>query len=237
MLVLVRPISRLLEAMTDATLEQLKDLIVRMQPDGHGSVKLPTERELARTLDVQRSTLRERLAALEALGLIRRTQGSGTYLALPDSSFLQFYFEIALKLGHFNMQQLSMARALLERGVAREAALQATEVDIVGLEDAYIRMLAAGDAAAGDAADHEFHLRLARATHNPAIALLIDGLSALLFRLLQQRRQVVRAIPGAVERSNAAHAALLAALRAHDPAAAETAIEQHFRVWEQVIVS
>jgi GntR family transcriptional repressor for pyruvate dehydrogenase complex len=217
----------------DATLEGLKALIVGLQPDTQGLARLPTERELARTLDVQRSTLRERLAALEALGLIRRTQGSGTYLSLPDSTFVQFYFELALKLGYFSAEQLGQARELIEREVARTAATHATAADLQALEAAYAQLEAATSVEAGDTADYAFHLALCRAAHNPVIGLLMDGLASVLFQALQQRRRVLRAVPGAAARTNATHRPLLDAIHARDPERALAAMDEHFRAWDR----
>ncbi|HTX00466.1 MAG TPA: GntR family transcriptional regulator, partial [Acidimicrobiales bacterium] len=42
--------------------------------------RLPSERELATTLGVARSTLREAMAALDLLGIIEVRPGSGSYL-------------------------------------------------------------------------------------------------------------------------------------------------------------
>lgn len=43
--------------------------------------RLPSERDLLKTLDVSRATLRDSLATLEAEGLVTRRHGSGTYVA------------------------------------------------------------------------------------------------------------------------------------------------------------
>jgi GntR family transcriptional repressor for pyruvate dehydrogenase complex len=43
--------------------------------------RIPSERELAETLQVGRSTIREALRSLELLGLIETRRGEGTFLA------------------------------------------------------------------------------------------------------------------------------------------------------------
>lgn len=70
----------------DRLLERITDVILRVAPDRSGQVRLPTERALAEMLGVQRATVRERLATLQSLGVIRRTQGSGTYLSLVSGA-------------------------------------------------------------------------------------------------------------------------------------------------------
>jgi GntR family transcriptional regulator, transcriptional repressor for pyruvate dehydrogenase complex len=217
----------------DATLEGLKELLASVQPDAQGNARLPTERELARRLEVQRSTVRERLAALEALGLIRRTQGSGTYLSLPDSAFVQLYFELALRLGYFSAAQLGEARELIEREVARLAATQATAEDLEALEAAYTGIAEASSVEAGDEADYAFHQALCRAAHNPVVSLLMDGLASVLFATLQQRRRAVHALPGAAARTNASHRPLIEAIRSRDPERAMAAMDEHFRAWDR----
>lgn len=51
-----------------------------------GGSALPAERELARLLGVSRVTVRQALALLEAEGLLRRKQGSGTFVEPPRSA-------------------------------------------------------------------------------------------------------------------------------------------------------
>lgn len=47
--------------------------------------RLPSEPQLARSLGVSRATLREAMRTFETQGLIRRRQGSGTYVVHPSS--------------------------------------------------------------------------------------------------------------------------------------------------------
>ena len=99
----------------DETLERLAALITDVPLGANGEHRLPTERKLASILEVNRGTVRERLAALEILGLIRRRQGSGTYLGMPHPTFIRLYFEMAVKLGYVEIGQLQQARELIER--------------------------------------------------------------------------------------------------------------------------
>ena len=60
--------------------ETLGQLIMAAPPNQ----KLPSEPELARRLGVSRATLREAMRSFETQGLIRRRQGSGTYVIHPS---------------------------------------------------------------------------------------------------------------------------------------------------------
>ncbi len=215
----------------DETLERLVTVLV--ETNGSGLTKVPTERELASELGVNRSTVREALSALEVLGLVRRTQGSGTYLDMPRSSFVRLYFEMALRLGRVKVSELEQAREMIERVSARQAALSATDEDISVLEECVDKMLHTDSLEEGDRADHEFHLTLVRATQNPVMVLIVDGLSSVLWDLLRRRRYKVRHAPRSFELTNRDHVPILRAIKNRDPDRAVAAVEEHFRIWSE----
>jgi DNA-binding FadR family transcriptional regulator len=218
---------------SDEILKQLRDIIANLKPNALGQHKLPTERELADILGVQRSTVRERLAALETLGLINRTQGRGTFLSMPQSIFMQFYFEVALQLNYISIDELQQAREMIEREIARLAALYATPESIATLEDALARMIHTHNVDEAVNADYEFHLALAHATQNPVIILIIEGLSVVLRRVLTRRLQMIRMVAGFANRLDVAHKNILEAVRNRDPEQAAEAMEEHFWVWKR----
>jgi GntR family transcriptional regulator len=59
--------------------ERLRDIISVTQPGD----RLPSEPELARQFGVSRATLREAMRTFETQGMIRRRQGSGTFVTHP----------------------------------------------------------------------------------------------------------------------------------------------------------
>ncbi len=59
--------------------DQLGQIIATITPGG----RLPSEPNLAEQLSVSRATLREAMRTFETQGIIRRRQGSGTYVNLP----------------------------------------------------------------------------------------------------------------------------------------------------------
>ena len=219
----------------DETLERLAAAVVSAAENGGvgNKLRVPTERDLAASLGVNRNTLRERLSALEVLGLLRRTQGSGTYLDMPHPTFVRLYFEMAVKLGHVEVGELQKAREMIERAVVRESAVSATLEDVVALERCVERMLNSTSIEEGDDADYEFHMRLLKASKNPVMELIAEGLSSVLRDLLRQRRYTVRRRPGSFARTNADHVPIIDAIRAGDPEAAEIAIDEHFRIWNE----
>ena len=83
--------------------EQLSQLIALTEPGG----RLPSEPALAKDLGVSRATLREAMRMFETQGLIRRRQGSGTYVTHPSQVFesgLEMLESIETLAARFNLE-------------------------------------------------------------------------------------------------------------------------------------
>jgi GntR family transcriptional repressor for pyruvate dehydrogenase complex len=220
----------------DPILSKLREVLLELGSAASSSpltTRLPPERELAARLGIQRSTLRERLAMLEQLGVLKRMQGSGTYVSLPNSEFIRFYFDLAVALGLISIEELEVAREVLEREIAHRAAKMADADDIAELHRLAQRMLQATNAQERLEADYQFHMRLAASARNPVISIIINGLSNVLRRTLYHRHFLVRSVPGAAERIDGSHGPIVDAIRGRDPEAALTAMDAHFRIWDE----
>ena len=66
-----------------STSQRLQEDLARIIDVTVSGDRLPSEPELARRLGVSRATLRESMRSFETQGLIRRRQGSGTYVVHP----------------------------------------------------------------------------------------------------------------------------------------------------------
>jgi GntR family transcriptional repressor for pyruvate dehydrogenase complex len=221
---------------SDNILSALRDLIVQAgnrQPDA-GRFRLPPERELAAKLNIQRAALRDKLATLEHLGMLDRTQGSGTYVRMLNADLIRLYFDLALALGYINIDELETARELLEREIAHRAAIVGTEADFDELQSLCDHMAGAATVEEQLDADYRFHMRLAQAARNPVISLIIEGLSSVLHTVLARRRRMVRSVPDAAALQNAAHPPIVVALRCRDPDGAMSAMDSHFRVTNEL---
>lgn len=65
--------------------QRLHDRLGRIIAAADPGMRLPSEPELAKNLGVSRATLREAMRTFETQGLIRRKQGSGTYVTHPSA--------------------------------------------------------------------------------------------------------------------------------------------------------
>jgi GntR family transcriptional repressor for pyruvate dehydrogenase complex len=143
--------------------------------------RLPPERQLAATLGVGRSAVREALAALEILGIVDVRAGSGTYLRGTASQLLPQTLRWGLLIGRKNTEELLELRSGLEIYVARLAAGRAAASDHRALSDSLERMASrTGDLAAFAQADLDFHTALAVAAGNDTIVDLLQVARSLL---------------------------------------------------------
>ena len=83
--------------------------------------RLPPERQLAATLAVGRSAVREALAALEILGVVDVRPGSGTYLRGNASELLPQTLSWGMMLNKSRTAELAEVRGALEIYAARLA--------------------------------------------------------------------------------------------------------------------
>lgn len=193
--------------------------------------RLPTERELAEQFGVSRPTLREALIALEMLGMIEARHGLGIYVTgnvrpvVPSS-------EVDVDVGAF---ELIEARRLFEGEAAALAATSIDEAQLAQLEAAMVRMHEEEEIA-GEEADREFHMIIARATGNGAIIATIETLWDWRNRSPLARNILARARGMGLEPRINEHRRVFEALQARDPAAARQAMRDHLeRVIEHLL--
>ena len=126
----------------------LEQIIENVQ---NGSLKagdaLPAERNMAETMKVSRSAVREALRALELLGIIEAVPGGGNYITDNLDTWLIGPLTILFRLNHSYMRQNQQLRAALERQNAILAAKKCTPLDAAEL----LMILARIDAAAIEA--------------------------------------------------------------------------------------
>lgn len=217
----------------DDLLAHIIEIAVRTRPDATGRIRLPTERELCEQLHVQRPTLRERLTMLETLGFIHRQQGSGTYLALPNSKFLQFYFEVARKLGFLQLPEIQRAMEMMGVEMAAAAAIQATSEDFDAMERVLAKLMTSDGIEALVDGQFQFHACLARACHNPVLVIVVDALASVIRSVIAHRLGVLSMVKGAFQRNVDAYASLLDALKEREPELARSALQECYALWRR----
>jgi DNA-binding FadR family transcriptional regulator len=184
-------------------------------PEG-ATLDLPS---LRAELEVSLTALREALKVLNAKGMIDARQKRGTFVQprsswhMLDADVMRWHTSAVHDPGLFD--QLTEVRAVVEPAAARLAAERATETDLAELETALTAMADARDVSAAVAADVTFHRRLLLATHNEFLAQMAQIIA---IGLAKRDEFVHHANPSDPVPS---HRAVLDAVTAHDPVAAE----------------
>lgn len=214
-------------SVSDAIVAQITDLIERniLKPGD----RLPPERELCKRFQVGRSSLREALRSLATMGLLDGRVGEGTFVC-DKSQYVERALQWGFLLDGKKLQDLSETRMMLESQNAYLAAERATPADLEAIADALAGM-AGGLADAGRflASDLQFHLLIARATHNSILYSLLETTRNYLQEWLEESLAEPSLAGPRAELSLAEHHRILAALQQRDAEAARQAMAAHIR--------
>jgi DNA-binding FadR family transcriptional regulator len=210
------------ELLTDDIVKRLVNLILDsgLRPGD----KLPSERELMVRLGVGRSSLREAIRTLGALGVVEVRVGSGMFVSDGESSVLTMPLSWGLLMGERSSQEVVEARRVVEVELAGLAAERGTDAEIAAIAEKLTLMSASlHDAEAFARYDLEFHLAVARAAHNQVLHHVLDTLRHVL------RAWFVEVFPRRPDKTETIrnHEPILAAIRARDPIAARAAMSEH----------
>lgn len=183
---------------------------------------LPSERVLCEQLGVGRSTLREALVSLAALGIVTIQQGRGVFVQDVPSALLQS--RLARLRQQPSMLEVAEARMAIEVAAAELAASRRTEADLDRMQEALEAMDAELDAGGtGIEEDALFHIYIFAACRNSVMRQLGEDLGALNHRIRHRALQD----PGRAKPANEEHWAVLAGICARDSEAAGKAMRKH----------
>lgn len=172
------------------------------------------EVSLARRYDVSRTPVREALGQLAAMGLVERRPNRGAIVAVVSPEHLASMFESMAEL------EAICARFSAERMTSKERR----ELEIE--HRAAARLVERGEESDYELFNLDFHTRLYRGAHSPHIYELAMTTRS---RLAPFRRAQFR-LAGRLEKSWREHDAIVAAILAADPAAAEAAARKHVTI-------
>ncbi|WP_026554655.1 FadR/GntR family transcriptional regulator [Arthrobacter sp. 35W] len=187
--------------------------------------KCPPEGELSAELGVSRSSLREAVRALSALGVMESRHGSGTYVSsLEPAVILQSFALLVDLLPLDGLLELFEVRRLLEAHAAAAAAANATPETLAELADLVEQMEATDGVASIPELDSRFHGAICDASGNSTLAALVK-----LFRSRGDHFHIMDGPEAEAVRtgSNAGHRAIVEAITNRDPSSAATAAAAH----------
>jgi GntR family transcriptional regulator, transcriptional repressor for pyruvate dehydrogenase complex len=190
--------------------------------------RLPSETELARQFDVNRSTVREAMRELQSGGLLGRERGSKLMMVTrPARNIISDGVSRALALHDVSIRDVWEGMTLLEPAIAEIAASRRSDLDMLQIDAA--RMAFADLSLSTTVAVHrvaEFFLGLGEATHNSALMLAHEPLVQLLEPSLAA---MIDRVPQARARIAAAQRNIVTAVKARDGIAAREWMAKHVR--------
>lgn len=221
-------------SVVDAVERHLKQLIANgtLQP-GH---QLPSERELQSQLGVSRLPLREALARLQALGLIRIRHGKGAFVERTASPSALSDVLIALfpHQDQTRLRDLVEARGLVESEVSALASQKATMAQLNALEkNLQDNAGAVNEPEEFADLDYSFHHELATIAGNSFLLLMHEALGPHIrsFLLTYARTREDR------QKAHQRNLALLTAIRSGDPKVASQMARDHLQPCLKSVVS
>jgi DNA-binding GntR family transcriptional regulator len=176
------------------------------------------ESEMAALLNMSRTPVREAIAALEAEGLVSIDGAGG---------------RVVTKLDYQTIMELYTVRAVLESTAAALAARNASEMEIVALRDMLeIEEQVRDDASKRVEHNRRFHEAIYYCSHNRYILKMLQNIQTGMLLLGDATRIGDDRLAAALRE----HTAIVEAIAARDPEAAEAAVREHIRNAQQVRV-
>lgn len=219
-----KPVQR--ESVVNIVLNKIKDALVNgeIKPGD----KLPTEQEFSEKLGIGRTTVREAMKMLRALGVINVRQGDGTYVVkqLNTNSINSLIFSLLLKAG--SDQQLVELRHTIEVGYTKLAIEKITDSDLREIKNVLDQQIAAVKKGEKDLGQYEmkFHQAILKACKNP---FLIE-IGETVFKLFEASiKNTTKKVP---EQAIKHHKLIFQALLDRDKHEAEEAIYKSFEIWK-----
>ena len=214
---------------TDQVIESIKDHI--LSGGYEAGDKLPSENSLSRDLQVGRSTVREALRVLQAMGYINIIHGRGAYLVTtsPQSMPAEHWFAE----NTYEVADLYSVRRAIESLAAKLAAIKMTEGELNHLKSVHEQFVQCFDEKSLDrdanrlaALDELFHTSLIEGSHNPLVITIAEHLT----NALRIYRKNVFSIFENQDHTIQPHREIIAALEAHSPERAVAALENHLNL-------
>lgn len=220
---------------SERIVSQIKSLMLegKLKPGD----KLPPERDLAEILNVSRTSVREAIKTLSAMGLVVIKKGHGVFIGEANLESVINRVGSALVIKKDEIADLFEIRKLLETQAARWAAERAGEEEKISINYlVHEAKKATEDPATGVDViinhDKAFHNAVIQVSHNNILAMVNSGLLEALSRV--RARTVL--VPGRLAQSVLDHEEIARAITAGDGRRAGEAMFRHIESVENSIM-
>jgi GntR family transcriptional regulator, transcriptional repressor for pyruvate dehydrogenase complex len=221
-------------SLSEAVAQSLLSLISKGELDAEG--KLPSESQLCAMLGVSRTAVREGIKALAGINILTVFPGRGTFVN-KDQNIMVSDEAINIALDRETVNAIYEVRSVLDAGLAKYAALKATEDDLIALRNAVSKMEKTLESEPVDfesatEGDDEFHSALCKAAHNT----LLENIARPVINhvALRVRRQMVNSFDK-VRTAAEGHREILQGIEKRDAKSAVKAVEKHLKIAFDII--
>lgn len=198
--------------------------------------RLPSERELVEALGVSRSSIREALRSLEAMGIIEAQGGSGrdsgSIISGRSSEALGQLLRLHVALAGIRLGDLIDVRVQLERNAVIAASTQRTDDDLAQLRALVESMQPARVSSAEfNELDTEFHVSIARVSGNGLVVTLMQALRDAVKAEMVRAFTAIEDWRTVGERLVTEHAGIVDAIEAGRADQGADLVEEHIRAF------
>ena len=195
--------------------------------------RLPSERTLAKLMEISRPTLREATGVLAGAGVIDVKPGPGGGMFVKSDVIPVRLLEKQSELRIGEVVAVLEARRLIEPGVAQLAAVYGTDEDFDFMRQTIeLQRACLAEPRRFAEIDLRFHLTIARATQNAVLVAIMRSI----LRRIAIARDMLQRVAGDADASIALHERTLAAILGGDADEIDAVMDEHLgyleRVWE-----
>jgi len=189
--------------------------------------KLPSERQMAESLEISRSSVREALKELEIMGLIEVRPGDGNFIKENFEDILFQPFSTIFLIKESNPYEILELRKVVEKGAASLAASRISKDELAGIKNLLDKAKASSNEDNLTDYDVSFHYKIAQASKNFLLQSILNTISSLISTFISNVRENILIEKAHKEKIIEQHDAIYFALEKGDPILAETKMEEH----------
>ncbi len=189
--------------------------------------RMPPEHELMKKLGVGRSTVREALQSLAIMGVLDIGAGQGTYVRDISKEVTISQYILAPLVDPQAAAEFLEARLIVEPSIAALSAQRHTEAEYRQMAGILDRIeLFIGEGKPVNSLGGDFHLILARSTHNMVFVRFIEAVIG----MLVSRGDLMKADRAFLDWELQSHRDVLSAIGSRNPDTARRVMEDHIRM-------
>jgi GntR family transcriptional repressor for pyruvate dehydrogenase complex len=211
---------------SDQVFEQIRELIYK--GEFRPGQQIPAERELAISMAVSRTSVRNAINKMVAMGLLDHRQGQGTFVSTPEGHRGN-PLAIAMATEDATLDDLLEVRMGLECNSAFLAAKRATESDLLAMKKTLAEMEADMSTIEkiDTGSDTAFHMAVNFATKNPVLIHLMRNFYDFLFLGIKKNLTYMYEDPRALMDVLDHHKALFECIKNRQPEKAYETMRRH----------